>query len=470
MSSPNLSRNDSESTIVDVIVIGAGLSGLASANKLIAGGKSVILLEARDRIGGKVYDITLPNGHVVETGAEFVGPCQDRLLQIAKELGVETFKSHAAGKMVCYTNGERILYDPQETGGLVPLDEIAQLQMATVVGSLDAMAQELDVVAPLDHPQAHVWDSMTLSSWLDNTITHPECRAVLDLTVKSLLSAEPTDVSLLQTLTYISRAGNEENAGSLQRLVSIEGGAQESRFKGGPQLIATRLAEHIGDIVRLNSPVRTISRIEDIYHVNTETATARGRNVILALSPPLAGRITFHPPLPAKRDLLTQKMPMGSLGKAIAIYKTPFWREDGLSGEAIGLQGVSVQSTLDSSPEDGSIGVMLGFLAGNTMRKFNSMTEEEIQAAVVEDYVKYFGLKARDVESWIIQRWDNEEFSRGGHFAICPPNVMTQYGTAITEQIGNIFFAGTEASPYWSGFMDGAIRAGEAAAEKICKQ
>ncbi|PVH71903.1 amine oxidase [Cadophora sp. DSE1049] len=468
MSAHQLSA-ENDASVVDAIIVGAGLSGLASANRLVAAGKSVVVLEARDRVGGKVYDKTLSGGGVIETGAEFIGPCQDRVRQIAIELGIKTFKTYASGQNVCYANGKRNFYDPQ-TGNHAPLDEAALIQMASTVGSLDTMAQGLDVTAPWKHHDAAVWDQMTLASWLDKSIPHPDGRAVMDLTARSLLSAEPSDVSLLQALTYIARAGSENTQGTLQRLISVEGGSQENRFTGGPQRIARGLADRLGEAVKLNSPVRTITRVHDVYHVSGETVSVRGRSVVLALSPPLAGRITYNPPLPASRDLLTQKMPMGSLGKVIAIYKTPFWRDEGLSGEAIGLHGVSVQTTFDSSPEDGSHGAILGFLVGNAMRQFDGKTESEIQAAVVEDFVKYFGPKAREVEEWVIQRWDNEEFSRGGHFAICPPNVLTQYGPAITEQVGGIFFAGTEAAPYWSGFMEGAIRAGEIAADKICQQ
>lgn len=462
-------QSPSNEAVVDVIVIGAGFSGLAAANQLVAAGKSVVVLEARDRVGGKVYDKLLASGDIIELGAEFAGPCQDRVLQLAKELDVETFKTYRVGKSVAFYNGNRLVYDPEETGGHIPLGEDALKDLAVAIETLDAMAQELDVRVPWKHPKADIWDSMTLTSWLKNAMSDPMALDLLVMLARVLLSAEPSDVSLLQALTYISRAGNETTPGSFQRLVSTEGGAQDVRFSGGPQLIAKRLGDRLGEALKLNSPIRSITKRGEIYEVNGETFTGKARNIILALSPPLAGRIKYDPPLPASRDLLTQHMPMGSVGKVIAIYKTPFWREDGLSGGAIGLQGVTIQVTFDNSPRDGSHGALLGLIVANAMRRFDGKTEAEIQAAVVEDLATYFGPKAREVESWIVQRWANEEFSRGGHFAVCPPNVMTQYGTAVTEPVGNIYFAGTEASPYWSGFMDGAIRAGEAAAAKICQ-
>ncbi|KPI39889.1 Amine oxidase [flavin-containing] B [Cyphellophora attinorum] len=160
-------------------------------------------------------------------------------------------------------------------------------------------------------------------------------------------------------------------------------------------------------------------------------------------------------------------MPMGSLGKVYAIYDSPFWREDGLSGKAMGLQGATVQTTFDSSPEDGSFGAIIGFLEADEMRRLDTASEEEIQSLVLKDYVNFFGPRAREVKEWVIQRWDNEEYSRGGHFAVSPPNTMTRFGSALAQPVGRLFFAGTEASPYWAGFMDGAVRAGEMAADAV---
>lgn len=454
------------SDILDVVVVGAGFSGLAAADRLVKAGKSVVVVEALDRVGGRVYDQKFPNGSVVECGGEFIGPFQDRILEMAKELGVDTFPTYATGKSILHSKSKTTAYDP--AGSTIPIEAEAVTQLTTAGQTLDQMAHELDAFTPWEHPKAKFWDKGTMASWLETNVPHQEAREIMELSIKTLMSNEPADLSLLQVLCYIRRAGNEKTLGTFRRLTSVGGGAQELRFVGGPQQIAVRLAKRLGNVVKLSSPVRSIHQQDGIYQVSGDQFSFLGRHVVLALSPPLTLRINIQPPLPSRRDQLAQHMPMGSLGKVIAMYKTPFWREEGLSGMAIGLNGTQVQATFDSSPEDGSCGILLGFLEANEMRHFDSKTEEEIQAAIVEDYVKFFGPKARDVESWLIQRWDLEEFSRGGHFAVCPPNVLTQYGAAITEPVGHIYFAGAEASPYWAGFMDGAIRAGEIAADRIC--
>lgn len=450
---------------VDVIVIGAGFSGLAAAHRLVAAGKSVLVLEARDRVGGKVHDLPITNGGYVELGGTYVGPCQDRILALAEELDIKTYPTYRTGKTTYYNHGKRTIYDAEGP----PLSETTKSQYGRAIGQLDSMAQKLDVHKPWEHSDAPQWDSMTLATWMKENLTDTDGYQLVELSVRSLCSAEPEDLSLLQFLAYIARAGNETNKGSFARLTGVENGAQERRIQGGPQTIARRLAQRLGSVVRLRSPVRRIVLRDGLYHVTGETVSAQSRNVVLALPPPLATRITYSPPLPCRRDQLCQRMPMGSLGKAWAIYDTPFWREEGLNGGAIGMTGTTVQVAFDSSPQDGSYGAIMGFLEASQMRQLDSMTESEIQALVVEDYVSFFGPKARDVQQWVIQRWDHEEFSHGGHFAYCPPNVMTQLGSALTERVGNIFFAGAEASPYWAGFMDGAIRAGEIAADQICQ-
>lgn len=449
----------------DVIVVGAGFSGLAAARRLVSRGKSVIVLEARDRVGGKVYDQKAADGALFELGAAYVGPCQDRVLELAKELGINTYLNYSIGQSVYYNGESRAFYD----AGNLPIGEDGLSQLMQAGQALDSMAQELDVHEPWSHHESRTWDVVSLASWLQTIVKDTTAYKVLQASIRALLSAEPEDVSLLQFLTYISRAGNETNPGSLNRLMSTTDGAQESRLDGGTQLIAIRLAEKLGSIVKLSSPVARIDLKDGIYTVSGSDFSAQSGGIVMALSPPLATRITYTPPLPAGRDQMSQRMPMGSLGKAIATYSSPFWREEGLNGHAIGISGCTVQTTFDASPKDGSSGALVGFLEANVMRRLDSASEADIQQLVVEDFVNFFGPKARDVKEWIIQRWDREEYSRGGHFAICPPNVMTQFGNTITERVGNLFFAGTEASPYWAGFMEGAIRAGESAADQACK-
>ncbi|KAH7052117.1 monoamine oxidase [Macrophomina phaseolina] len=452
---------------VDVAIIGAGLSGLSTAKDLVAAGKSVVILEARDRVGGRILNAHLSNGGITEIGAQFVGPTQDRVLKLADDLRLPTFKAHDTGNTTLWRNNAGSTFDSALTGSIPPLDDTSLAEAAAALQTLNTFASQLDVNAPWEHPNATEWDSETFETWIDREVSLSGPRALFSLATTSIFSTQPRELSLLYVLAYTAAAGNATTKGTFERLIGVAGAAQESRIVGGTQLLAIKLAERFQGRVVLNAPVRRIEQTGSIYTITADnTAKVTAKHVVVAMSPPLASRITYSPPLPASRDQLTQRMPMGAIGKAIAIYATPFWRAAGLNGQVNSDSGV-VRATFDNSPPNGTFGAIMGFLEADEARMVDAWSEDEIEAAVVKDYVRYFGPAAANVTQWVIQRWDREEFSRGGPVAYAPPGVLTQYGPALRQPVGNIHFAGTETSPYWTGYMDGAVRSGERAAKEI---
>lgn len=456
---------DSASTIIDadVVVVGAGMSGLSAARTLLEANKTVAILEGRDRVGGKVRNHYLDNGGVTEVGAAFVGPTQDRVLALADELGLETFLEYNEGSNVAFF-GAQMLEIPAEGGVMTGLDASSLAALATI----DTMAASIDVSGPWSHSNASLWDSMTFGAYLDNAISNDTVRALLDVSTAAVWSANPEELSLLYVVSYIAAAGNATTTGSLHSLLDTAEGAQQRRIVGGTGLLPRGLADKIGwDKILLNAPVESVSlQPSGRYLVTASSVSVTAADVIIAMAPPLAARINYDPPLPAHRDQLSQRMFMGAIGKATAIYKTPFWREAGLSGQAASTTG-TVRTTFDVSPANGSYGAMLGFIVADPMRELDTAPLSEIRDLVTEDYVRYFGPKAADVEQWVIQRWDNEVYSRGAPTALAGSGTLTRYGTALREACGGIHWAGTEAAEYWIGYMDGAIRSGERAAREV---
>lgn len=453
---------------VDVAIIGGGLSGLATAKDIAKAGKSFVVLEARDRVGGRVLNAHLSNGGVEELGAEFVGPTQDRVLALAGELGLATYSTYAAGNSTLYRNGTITLYDGDvATGALPPVGVDAQAELATLITELDSMASELDVNAPWNHPNALVWDSMTLKTFVDTRISLPDSRFLFETAITSILSTETHEPSLLYMLSYIAAAGNQTTSGTITRLSGVKDAAQDSRIHGGTQLLAIRLAEELGfENIQLRAPVRDVIQNGDRYIVVSDKLQVSARHVVIAMSPPMAARISYDPLLPAGRDQLTQRMPMGAIAKAIAIYPQPWWRKLGLNGQAQSDTGV-IRATFDNTPADATFGAIMGFIEADEMRRLDTFSDRKVKEVVTEDLVKLFGPLASNVTEVLLQRWDMEEFSRGGPVAYAPPGVLTQYGAYLRSPVSNIHFAGTETSSYWTGYMDGAIRSGERAAAEI---
>ncbi|MEU5042283.1 flavin monoamine oxidase family protein [Streptomyces griseorubiginosus] len=452
---------------VDVAIVGGGLAGLTAARDLVAGGKTVAVLEARDRVGGRVLNLKLANGGVTEGGGEFIGPTQDRIKALADSLGVGTFATYNTGNNLLYKDGKKTPYATDGLLGSVPPIDAAGLANAAIVqASLDDMAKQVPLDAPWTAPKADEWDRQTFETWLRANAVIPSAKFLLDVACTSIFSAEPRELSLLFVLFYIAAAGNETTPGTLERLTETAGGAQELRFVGGSQQVPIKLAATLGDRVVLNAPVRTIAKSGSKYVVTADGVTVTAKRVVVAVPPPLAARITYDPLLPAARDQLTQRLPMASVGKAIAIYDTPFWRADGLNGQVVSDSGV-ISSTFDNSPPDASYGALMGFIEADEARKFDGASEAEVKAAVLKDYVTYFGSKAASPTSFVLQRWNNEAYSRGGPVSIAAPGVLTQYGAALRTPVGGIHWAGTETSLHWNGFMDGAVRSGERVAKEV---
>jgi monoamine oxidase len=444
---------------VDVVVVGAGLAGLVVARDLESAGRTVSVLEARDRVGGRVLNGETSGGSVIELGGQWIGPTQDRLDALARELGVHQFPTYNEGENIVTYRGAHRRY----TGAIPKLPPPVLIDIGQAQFRLDRMAKRVPLEAPWSARRAEEWDAETVETWLRRHMRTPGGREMLRLGVASVFSAEACDMSLLHFLFY------SHSGGLLDRLFNVKDGAQECRFVGGSQLIPIKLADRLGDAVALESPVRAIGQDDEVV-----TVKADGRGVVtasyavVAIPPTLAGRIDYSPALPAQRDQLTQKLPMGSVMKIHAVYDEPFWRAEGLTGQATADVG-PVRITFDNSPQSGAPGILLGFVEGRGARKVAGYTESAKRSAIVESFVLAFGEKARSPSELIIHDWSADPWTRGCYGAHLPPGTWTQFGHALTAPVGRIHWASTETSPVWAGYMDGAVRAGERVAKSVLR-
>jgi monoamine oxidase len=449
----------------DVVVVGAGLAGLTAARHIVAGGRSVIVLEARDRVGGRAWNHDLGAGRVSERGATFVGPTQNHIIALAGELGVGTFPTYDTGENVYVADGHVSRYSDSGLTGTAPFDPEILLGLATVVPSLDSMAKSVPVDSPWTATSATAWDGQTLESWLKSQAgVNERFLEVAAIATRAIFGAEARELSFLFTLFYIAASGDETHPGTFERNFNTRGGAQMSRLVGGSQQIPLRMAAQLGSRrVVLGSPVRRITQTATGVSVVSGRVTVRSKLVVVAIPPALAGRIDYEPILPFERDQLTQRYGQGTLTKVAAVYPRPFWRDAGLTGFAAATAG-PVSATFDDSPPDGSLGVVFGFVGGDRARAYNATAPATRQQQVLSQFATFFGPAARTPTAFFETVWSGERWSRGCPVGIPATGALLAYGRWLREPVGRIHWAGTETSGYWNGYMDGAVRSGERAA------
>lgn len=448
---------------VDVVVVGGGLSGLVAARKVARAGRSVLVTEARERVGGRILNHHLATGGTIEAGGAFIGPTQTHIKALADDLGIETFDEYVTGKNVYISS----LLGRSTYTGTVPPDPTILLDAALLQMRLNAYAAQLDVAAPWAHPRAAEWDKVTLGTWIRrNTLNSWGINNLLRSWTQPGFGADPDELSLLFVLHYIACSGDESNPGTFERNSDTIDGAQESRFVGGSGRIPIALARRLGDWVALAAPVSRIEHVDGRVRVHTARGRVSARRVIVAASPEQVLDIDFSPGMPAGRRTLLERSEMGRLMKADAVYDTPFWRADGLTGFGIADRG-AVRVAFDNHASDTGHGILLAFVGGSTHDQYAALPLAERRRAILEGFAKMFGDRALRPIEYTEQDWTKERWTGGGPTAIHGTGVLSTYGRWLRTPYGRVHWAGTETSTYWTGYMDGAVRAGERAAAEV---
>lgn len=424
----------------DVVIIGGGLSGLTAARSLAQAGYSVRVLEARPHVGGRTTDWNLNPGIVAEAGAQWVGVTQTAILQLAEELGVETFPADVEGNTRLHFEGTTF-----DTPASAPSAEVLALH-----AELDALAQSIPVEAPWSAPDAAALDSQTAEAWLMGQNPSADAASELRLSI-SIWLGDPSELSLLHLAFYIASAGSVE---------ALEVGAQSHRFVGGPQQLSTLMAEALGDDVQTDAAVLSIEEQDDRIEVVTDTGSITARRVVVAMAPSDADRIAFDPPLTDLRQQLQSAWVSNPGIKQHAVYSSPFWREEGLSGTAI--TDLATALTFDASPPSGEVGILVVFPNDDALPP----TEDARRTLLLEELTVVFGPEAATPIETYEQDWSNESWI-AGCVSPLPPGLLTQAGAALREPVGRIHWAGTETATVWTGYMDGAVRSGQRAALEV---
>ncbi|XP_048400495.2 amine oxidase [flavin-containing]-like [Stegostoma tigrinum] len=445
----------------DVIIIGGGLSGLSAAKLLTERGLNVVVLEARDRVGGRTYTVQGPEFQYVDLGGAYVGPTQNRILRLAKELGINTYKVNEKEQLIHFVKGKSYPFK----GPFPPMwNPIAYLDYNNLWRTLDELGKKIPADAPWSAEHAMELDNMTMKELIDKLCWTRLAREFATLFVNVNVTSEPYEVSALWFLWYVRQCGGTS------RIFSTTNGGQERKFIGGSGQISERLAERMKDCVKLNRPVVRVEQTKGTIRVVTLYGEEYEADyVISAIPPALIQQIHYSPPLPPLRNQLIQRVPMGSIIKCMVYYSRAFWREKGYCGTMmIEDEESPISLTLDDTKPDGSHPAIMGFILARKARLLLSLTKAERKQRICQIYARVLETEeALYAVHYEEKDWCEEQYSGGCYTAYFPPGMFIQFGKVLREPFGRVYFAGTETATKWSGYMDGAVQAGERAAREV---
>jgi len=440
----------------EVVVIGAGAAGLTAANELKKAGLSVAVLEARKRVGGRLWTDTI-EGAMLEIGGQWVSPDQDALIETIQDLGLETFPRYREGDSVYIGPGGRPI---RFTGDIFPVAPETEKVMVALIERLDEMVARVDPDAPWKSPGARELDEISFEGWLHQQTDDREAVDNISLFIAgAMLTKPPHAFSALQALLMAA------SAGSFSHLVDADF-ILDRRVIGGLQQVPELLAERLGDDVYLGQAVRTLEWSDAGVTAMADGMIVRARRAILAVPPVLYSRISYVPPLPRRQHQLHQHLSMGFVIKVHAVYDRPFWREQGLSGTAFSPYELSHEA-YDNTNHGDRRGTLVGFVSDRLADDVFRVSAVERKERILESLSHYYGPEAKNPVVYYESDWGSEEWTRGAYAASFDLGGLHRYGSDLRTPVGPIRFACSDLAGAGYQHVDGAIRMGRLAAAQI---
>lgn len=443
----------------DAIVVGAGYAGLAAGLALKKAGKNILLLEARNRCGGRILTEYFSEQDYTDLGGQWIGPGHERMYQLAAEYGIETFHTYDSGKSTLLFNNKLKQYK----GLIPPLPLFALLSLDRAIRKINKLAKTIDLEHPYQSEQAAKWDAMSLQDWMNMQIKNETARKMFAIATEAVFATDASTISFLHALFYIKSNTH------FDFLMNVDKGAQQDRIKGGAQSICIKMAEALGDVVHYEKVVTHIQQDEEGVTVSGIGFSYSAAQCIVAVPPAVSTQISFTPSIPTAQWELMKASFMGTVVKCYAVYPSPFWRKQFKNG-LVAAPDELTSVVFDNSPFNDSKGILMGFSLAEKAKQLMLHDQATRKEIVKEGFVKMFGPEAANIEYYTDKSFTEEPFTKGCYAGMFPPGILTQLQTSLATPFQRIHWAGTETSDHFNGYMEGAVRSGERAAKALILQ